>query len=432
MESIVDPLTILRQAVKDGKLDEIKMEGDKIEIGRYKYAKKTKTAYRSRKGKGSQYTLGALIFFLRHGKEKYGRYVSMVKGAKLMTVPRTDHAELRDYLEGRTDSSPYVDTMALMETKPIQLKEAKHQKPKTFDHAMDVEEKEVGTEDQIKRMERQWAGRNSKLDHPTISFKKITSIFRQVEKEIVKEHRKRDRSREKRSSEDKHKRHKHSHKKHNRHKDSKQIGKSPARRRSSSSISLPKILKVVTASDGSMMHIPKKRYLSSDHKYRPIIIVPTASSSLITLWNAKYFLQHKKYIPSKEIQRTMKKKPRYVEIKRPSLHNPKRSVEYIIVDQVEKLSYEEWHQVVAVFASGALWQFKYYPLKSPAEIFERFCGFHVYMKTGGQNKVKKNIENWKVHKLALSSLRHQDKDVCYAFWKIVSPILQARYSNLMI
>lgn len=98
----------------------------------------------------------------------------------------------------------------------------------------------------------------------------------------------------------------------------------------------------------------------------PIIIIPATTTSVITTLNAKYILQELRYQapqPSDKRENDLlitRKKP------------DGSMVPYRIIDNVTKLSPDDWERVVAVFVQGPAWQFKGWPWGgNPVEVFSR-------------------------------------------------------------
>ncbi|VEL17572.1 unnamed protein product [Protopolystoma xenopodis] len=100
----------------------------------------------------------------------------------------------------------------------------------------------------------------------------------------------------------------------------------------------------------------------------PIIIIPAAPTSLITMYNARDILQDLKYISSEEKQASGSKRENETLIQRQKPNG--RTIPYRVIDQPHKLLPEEWNRVVAVFVQGQAWQFKGWPMgPDPATIF---------------------------------------------------------------
>ncbi len=101
----------------------------------------------------------------------------------------------------------------------------------------------------------------------------------------------------------------------------------------------------------------------------PIIIIPAAEPSLITMYNAKELLQDLKYVSIEE-----KKAQRGHRDNEILLHRQRNgvSVPYRIIDNPLKLSPSDWERVIAVFITGPAWQFKSYPYDgNPVQIFSK-------------------------------------------------------------
>lgn len=62
-----------------------------------------------------------------------------------------------------------------------------------------------------------------------------------------------------------------------------------------------------------------------------------------------------------------------ITLNKASYYDPSKNVRYQVIDSVSQLKSEDWNRVVAVFVSGAAWQFAEWPTKiwaNPAAIFE--------------------------------------------------------------
>jgi len=90
-------------------------------------------------------------------------------------------------------------------------------------------------------------------------------------------------------------------------------------------------------------------------------------------------------------------------------------VSYRVIDNVTRLTPEEWRRVAAVFAMGPHWQFKGWPQGgNPALIFHQVCAFHLHFRG---TPVSKELANLQVHLLALSPHeRHLDCGILTEFW----------------
>ncbi|XP_014487904.1 PREDICTED: parafibromin, partial [Dinoponera quadriceps] len=102
----------------------------------------------------------------------------------------------------------------------------------------------------------------------------------------------------------------------------------------------------------------------------PIIIIPSANTSLITMYNAKDILQDLKYVSNEDKRGQGCKRENEVLLQRRKEGG--LTVPYRVVDNPQKLTNADWERVVAVFVMGPAWQFKGWPFDgNPVEIFSK-------------------------------------------------------------
>lgn len=104
----------------------------------------------------------------------------------------------------------------------------------------------------------------------------------------------------------------------------------------------------------------------------PIIIVPSALTSNITLLNAKTFLENGVFTPF-DPHKTQK--PKLETVNR--FNSAFGSLHYKIIDDPTKLLSEEWDRVVAAFVTGQQWQFRGWKYSSPVDLFQHVLGVHL-------------------------------------------------------
>lgn len=112
----------------------------------------------------------------------------------------------------------------------------------------------------------------------------------------------------------------------------------------------------------------------------PIIIIPAAPKSLLTMYNAKEVLQDLKYLSpeDKKAQSGGLKRENEVLIQRRKDGNT--TVPYRVIDNPAKLTNADWDRVVAVFVMGQAWQFKGWPWEgNPTVIFSKSQSFLLRM-----------------------------------------------------
>lgn len=146
----------------------------------------------------------------------------------------------------------------------------------------------------------------------------------------------------------------------------------------------------------------------------PIIIIPAALSSLITMYNAHDILQDLRFITTEQKRAQGCTRDNEILIQRRKDANT--SVPYRIIDNPNKLSASDWARVVAVFVMGPTWQFKGWPWDgNPVDIFSKICAFHIKFD---EMKIDANVARWAVTVLNISrTKRHLDKSILMTFWE---------------
>lgn len=152
----------------------------------------------------------------------------------------------------------------------------------------------------------------------------------------------------------------------------------------------------------------------------PIIIIPAATTSLITMYNAKDILQDFRYYNTEDKKSQGCKRENEVLIQRRK--DGGLSVPYRVIDNPQKLNEEDWDRVVAVFVQGPAWQFKGWPWGgNPVEIFSRIRAFHLKWD---EMKLDSNVAKWAVHVIQLSrNKRHLDRANLLKFWEVLDSFM---------
>lgn len=149
----------------------------------------------------------------------------------------------------------------------------------------------------------------------------------------------------------------------------------------------------------------------------PIIIIPAARTSLIQMVNALDILQELKYISTEDKKKKLNNQNLYKDSEL-IMHRREdgQTVQFKVIDNVNKLHPNDWDRVVAVFAQGAQWQFKDWRLGNgnPTQIFNKVKGFH--LKMSGM-PLDANIAKWSVTTIEIDSQkRHLDRAKLLTFW----------------
>ncbi|XP_077492132.1 parafibromin-like [Amblyomma americanum] len=155
---------------------------------------------------------------------------------------------------------------------------------------------------------------------------------------------------------------------------------------------------------------------------KPIIIIPAATTSLITMYNAKDILQDLRFISTDEKKSQGCKRENAVLIQR--RHNRGATVCYRVIDNPSALAPEDWERVVAVFVQGPAWQFKGWPWGgNPIEIFSRIKAFHLKWD---EIALESNVAKWAVQVIQLSKQkRHLDRANLLNFWEVLDRLPSA-------
>lgn len=127
--------------------------------------------------------------------------------------------------------------------------------------------------------------------------------------------------------------------------------------------------------------------LPQDKKFAtPIIIVPNAVTSYINVVNAEDFLMKGKFIPVDQYGNKREK----MKVATRVMPNGEMAT-YKIIDDGDKLKDSDWDRVVAVFATGKMWQFKTWKYNNPVDLFQQVLGVHL---TYEDRVVDPNILSW--------------------------------------
>ncbi|KAG0026982.1 accessory factor associated with RNA polymerase II [Podila clonocystis] len=146
----------------------------------------------------------------------------------------------------------------------------------------------------------------------------------------------------------------------------------------------------------------------------PIIIIPAAVTSMITMYNIKQFLEEQTFVDSQELRDKGAAKPSNIKIERRQKPNETQKTYYQVIDSTDHMKAEDWDRVVCVFTTGAEWQFKKWKWQKPIEVFTHVKGF--YAKWADEIP-KENIKSWNVEILSLNRhRRHADRALVTEFW----------------
>ncbi|CUS20219.1 LAQU0S01e01684g1_1 [Lachancea quebecensis] len=156
-------------------------------------------------------------------------------------------------------------------------------------------------------------------------------------------------------------------------------------------------------------------------KKDPIILIPSAASSIFTTANIKQFLEDSVYVhprdlpgPHPDVTTAVKKLDRFA-----------KPVKFLIANNTRLFTKPEyWDRVVAVFTTGHAWQFNNYQWSNPSELFQRCKGYYFYF---AGDVVPKHVEQWNVQRVELDkNKRFRDVEVLRYFWNTIERELVGR------
>ncbi|KAE9612831.1 hypothetical protein Lal_00027667 [Lupinus albus] len=158
----------------------------------------------------------------------------------------------------------------------------------------------------------------------------------------------------------------------------------------------------------------------------PIILVPSAFQTLITIYNVKEFLEDGIYIPTDvKVKQMNGTRPDCVTVQK-KLSRDRVVTAYEVRDKPSSLKPEDWDRVVAVFVLGKEWQFKEWPFKDHVEIFNKITGFFMRFEDDSLESAK-NVKQWNVKIISISkNKRHQDRAAALEVWDRLEEFVRSR------
>lgn len=351
----MDPLSVLRDFAARGELEKITQVGEEFRFGaggEYAFPCSAATAYRSKLG--GHYTLDALLFFLRHHHLKHTDYLQSARLRRLPTVTLPDRRPLLDYLLGRTSSSSAlaIDLLPSAPDPPAPLEHSRGVSSDDPARAGDGDG-DVDYVAMIRALERPLKDREALLACRNRDFLAVLAAATRREEE--------------------------------RHRAEALQRKDGlvARTRLAGAAGPPAASDAAAAAAaGDDPAEPKPRMLLKAGKVGegvPIILVPSASQTLITIYNVKEFLEDGVFVPTDVKTKAMKgARPERVTVQK-KLSRDRAVAAYEVRDKPSALKPDDWDRVVAVFVLGKEWQFKDWPFKDHVEIFNKseFDRYHL-------------------------------------------------------
>ncbi|CDY10292.1 BnaC05g29870D [Brassica napus] len=364
----MDPLSVLKDFTTRGDLDKIERVGANYRFGSgYSFPCATETAYRS-KG-GSLYTLEALVHYVKNHHLKLGEYMQSTVKNSVPAVTLPDRKPLLDYLTGRNEEyRPDQDNSAFV-SRENAVEEVDGYGGEDVDYIM-----------LIRSNERPLKSRDAILECKNRDFHSVlvNSTKREEERQRIESHQRKD--------------------------------------------------GLVAKSDDSGYDANPKSKLRKIGEGVPIILVPSAFQTLITIYNVKEFLEDGVYIPNDVKAKEMKGvKPDCITVQKKFSRDRERVVTaYEVRDKPSALKPDDWDRVVAVFVLGKDWQFKDWPFKDHVEIFNKIIGFFLRFEDDSIESAK-TVKQWNVKIISISkNKRHQDRAAALEVWEKLEEFVRSR------
>ncbi|KAF9594554.1 hypothetical protein IFM89_033524 [Coptis chinensis] len=401
----MDPLSALRDLTIRGELDKIVKVNDEFRFGSdYIFPCSAETAYRSKQG--NLYTLETLVYYVNNHSVKHTEYLQNARLQKLPAVTLPDRKPLLEYLQGKVLSNDAIQFVVpqnpnpVVEDSPVFCEEEK----------LEVSESVADYVLKIKGMERPLRDREALLECRDCDFHTALTTLTKKEEERQRVE---------------------------------------SQQRKDGLVAKSRLM----GSDGDdlgydMAPKPKINFKGSKiGEGVPIILVPSAFQTLITIYNVKEFLEDGVFIPTDVKVKQMKgARPDCITVQKKFSRDGVVTVTaYEVRDKPSALKAEDWDRVVAVFVLGKEWQFKDWPFKDHVEIFNKIIGFFMRFEDDSVESAK-NVKQWNVKIISwISALfvhsvvsnycfnmqisknkRHQDRAAALEVWDRLEEFVRSR------
>lgn len=409
----MDPLTALRDFTVRGELDKIVRVNGEFRFGSdYTFSCTAETAYKSKQG--NLYTVETLVYFIKNHHIKHTEYLQNARTQRIPTVTLPDRKPLLEYLQGKVSSN---DAIVFLAPKPSDVMETEEYRPEDpafmeirtgiedADYAENsrgkVNSENVNYMSLIKASERPLKDREALLECKNRDFYNVlvAATRREEERLRIESHQRKDGL----------------------------VAKNRIMGGDERGLGFWK--------DGDELgydSTPKPKMHLKGSKIGegvPIILVPSAFQTLITIYNVKEFLEDGVYIPNDVKAKQMTgPKPDCVTVQK-KVHRDAAPPAYEVRDKPSALKAEDWDRVVAVFVLGKEWQFKEWPFKDHVEIFNKIIGFYIRFEDDSVESAK-IVKQWNVKIISISkNKRHQDRAAALEVWDRLEEFVQSRSHN---
>ncbi|KAL2349455.1 hypothetical protein Fmac_003455 [Flemingia macrophylla] len=382
----MDPLSALREFTMRGEVEKIERVNGEFRFGEeYSFPCWVETAYRSTKG--NRYTLETLVHYVKNQHLKHTEYIQNTFAVGIPSVTLPDRKPLLQYLQGTLSSTDSIEYRP--EDPPFAPKPQAQAQAQPQPHELDL----ISL---VRSVERPLKDRQALLECKNRDFYTVlvSATKREEDRQRLDSHQRKDGL----------------------------VAKSRLTGFSDSAAGFSDDV-------GPYDPTPKTKMLLKGSKIGegvPIILVPSAFQTLITIYNVKEFLEDGVYIPTDVKVKQMKgARPDCVTVQK-KLSRDRVVTAYEVRDKPSSLKPEDWDRVVAVFVLGKEWQFKDWPFKDHVEIFNKIIGFYMRFEDDSLESAK-NVKQWNVKIVSISkNKRHQDRAAALDVWERLEDFVRSR------
>ncbi|KAL6991621.1 hypothetical protein U1Q18_009732 [Sarracenia purpurea var. burkii] len=404
----MDPLSALRDFTIRNELDKIVRVGDEFRFGGdYAFPCGVATAYRSKQG--NLYSLETLVYFVKNHHLKHTDYMHNCRAQNLVAVTFIDRKPLLDYLQGKVSSSDAIQIVAPQNPKFTSASSAaaadeyRPEDPGLVLIIANDGEFDVNEDGGVKISENYMAMLRA-VERPLKDRETILECRNRDFYSVLTAATKRDEERQ----------------------------RSESQQRKDGLVAKNRLMRGDERGFGDELGYdatPRPKMLLKGSKIGegvPIILVPSAFQTLITIYNVKEFLEDGVFIPTDVKVKQMKgPKPDCVTVQK-KFSRDRVVTAYEVRDKPSALKAEDWDRVVAVFVLGKEWQFKEWPFKDHVEIFNKILGFYMRFEDDSVESAK-NVKQWNVKIISISkNKRHQDRAAALEVWDRLEEFMRSR------
>ncbi|KAL6004707.1 accessory factor associated with RNA polymerase II [Asimina triloba] len=400
---LMDPLSVLRDFTIRGELDKIVRVGDDFRFGLdYSFPCSASTGYRTKQG--TFYTLETLVHYIKNHHLKHVEYLQNARNLKIPPVTFPDRKPLLEYLQGKIASHDAIELFVPAVPDVEEYRPEDPSLPFQKDGAP-ADKEDNGVES------------GAPPDRPVDYISMIRALERPLkDRETILECRNRDfysflvastkREEDRQRTE--------------------------SQQRKDGLVAKNRLL----GSDGGggggddagFEATPKPKMHLKGSKIGegvPIILVPSALQTLITIYNVKEFLEDGVFVPTEVKMKLGTSKPDCVTVQK-KFSRDRVVAAYEVRDKPSTLKAEDWDRVVAVFVLGKEWQFKDWPFKDHVEIFNKIIGFYMRFEDDSVESAK-TVKQWNVKIISISkNKRHQDRAAALEVWDRLEEFVRSR------